>query len=750
MKNRILFTIAILMIFFVGCRKEEVALEPEDLNIELEEVRRKLSAQEVDFFDFSFASRNNLNIISGGLIDFRDNADEAFINTVADKVMLDNSQHDFVSALVQDIGYPIWSRSMVLIEKTAGHRAAVIPFAKLNSTSVEAYLVAFNSTANWQFALVKKEVLRSWLNVNEQSVAGKKAQAFHAINFLWLDKLLFGEMDNGIANWVFSKPELSEPGFVAEPEIDFRCTMWFTSVGICQPIVALRSAEVDFRAICPDGQYFVGAVTSVEPGSDCGPESTTGGITGFNFPGTPGPRWFGGHEHGVGGGGTGTVGYLPTFFNNPYLTPILSRCSQVGQAADGENATGITYTAEELAGCNALASVIGGIVITPDHLAWLHQNRPEVIASIAAYLTNGGGVSNIERQGLAAYAALLASGRINIPLRQFMPRYQLVYGQLVPQLELNEDEAEYLLLANNGALANEIRDFLSEYTDGEETIKTLYGGLREGHFLQEELDDLIRNMRVVHRKKSATELGSNRLEALNQVENIRQYLSRRKTDYGEASEYLGRLLPHLQHTNEFTDQELYRVYELAYDWYSHCVYNTVSSIVRNVIKAVKPFIEMALIESGFQFLGNIIAIRPQASYRVTSELPSTVKESSAQVWNRITGTAPNIPNTTVPNTFTLTAQNGQRFHVQFNATEHLGELVTKNGATVQPWFQSHKGLRSQLVLDDFAKAVDEIVTTHGTIIPNRVYSVGKWQEIIFGEVAPFSNGNVRIFHIKAW
>ncbi len=345
---------------------------------------------------------------------------------------------------------------------------------------------------------------------------------------------------------------------------------------------------------------------------------------------------------------------------------------------------------------------------------------------------------------------MVAAGKTEMPPGQFLALYELVYGQLVPALELNANEAEDLLLLGDGALANEIKQFLEKYEYGEQVLQILFQGLREGHFIPGDLGGIIDNMYVVHEKKSWDDLGANRLEAINQIENIRQYLSRRKTDYGEAAQYLGNLLPHLIHHEEFSNEEVYRAYELAYDWYSHCVYNTVSSIVRNVIKAVRPFIEMALIESGFQFLGNIITIRPQASYRITSELPATVKSSSAAVWNRISNSAANIPNTTIPNTFTFTAQNGQKFHVQFNATEHLGQLVTKNGATVQPWFQAQKGLRSQLVLDDFARAVDEIVTTQGQIIPNRVYSAGKWKEIIFGEVTPFSNGHLRIFHIKAW
>jgi hypothetical protein len=312
------------------------------------------------------------------------------------------------------------------------------------------------------------------------------------------------------------------------------------------------------------------------------------------------------------------------------------------------------------------------------------------------------------------------------------------------------DEVFHLLGEDNGALAQKIIMFLEENNDGLQIMEMLFQGMREGHFSIDDIDDLINNMTVVHQKKDWEDIGNNRLETINQIENIRQYLSRRQTDYGDAAQYLESLLPHLIQHSEFTNEEVYRVYELAYEWYSLCVYNVLSSVVRNVIKAVRPFIEMALIESGFHILGNIFTIRPQASFRTISELPASVQSSTAQVWNRVAGTGANIPNTTIPNTFTFTAQNGQKFHVQFSATEHLGELVTQHGAaTAQTWFQAQKGLRSQLVLDDFAKAVDEIVA-RGPVTPGSTHSAGKWREIVFGDIASYSNGNIRIFHIQAW
>lgn len=324
-------------------------------------------------------------------------------------------------------------------------------------------------------------------------------------------------------------------------------------------------------------------------------------------------------------------------------------------------------------------------------------------------------------------------------------RLRLVYEQLAPVLELNESESSHLLLFENGALAQEIQQFLEENNDGVQIMEILLQGMREGHFPIDDIDELISNMAVAHQKKDWEDIGNNRLETINQIENIRQYLSRRQTDYGDAAQYLESLLPHLIPHSEFTNEEVYRVYELAYEWYSLCVYNVLNSVVRNVIKAVRPFIEMALIESGFHILGNIFTIRPQASFRTISELPASVQSSTAQVWNRVAGTGANIPNTTIPNTFTFTAQNGQKFHVQFSATEHLGELVTQHGAaTAQTWFQAQKGLRSQLVLDDFAKAVDEIVS-NGVPVFEQTLNAGKWG-IRFGPPASYSNGLPRIYH----
>jgi len=446
--------LAAVLIGLGGCEKEKFLQEAEGIENRIIQIKKQLSPLEADFFNPYYVAQNHPDIHPGELIQFRDGEDEAFVNSVVEKLMLDNATHHFVTGMISNAGYPVWSRSMILREETQAVRLAVIPFVKMNESITSSYLLAMKPDDEWMFAFVDRVAFKYFLQ-HEAPTAERARKTFFAINFMWLDKYLFGKEDLMIKQWV--RQHGQAPLRPDSETIEYRCTQLIIINGTCL-IFAISSDNntVESRQDCVSQIWSVQGAEIVSIG--CGPPGTSfGGSSGG------GVQWTGGPLGTTGSGAFGGWGSGPSAFNHPYLSPILSRCSQVGQAADGENASGITYTAEELAGCNALSSVIGGIIITPDHLAWLHQNRPEVIASIAAYLTNGGGVSNIERQGLAAYAALLASGRINIPLRQFMPRYQLVYGQLVPALGLSQDEALYLLLDADSALASQIQQFLQEH-----------------------------------------------------------------------------------------------------------------------------------------------------------------------------------------------------------------------------------------------------------------------------------------------
>lgn len=275
------------------------------------------------------------------------------------------------------------------------------------------------------------------------------------------------------------------------------------------------------------------------------------------------------------------------------------------------------------------------------------------------------------------------------------------------------------------------------------TIKLIEGYTSE-HFLDDDCLEIIEKMMHVH---SQLEWGAfvPRAEYIDQIDAIRIYLGRRHTDYGETSQYLEAILPYLVDEETFTDEEVYAVYEISYNWYLECAYNTLSQTVRQVIKAIRPFIEMALIDGSFRIGLQLFSVSTNAARWLIASLPQSVKNASALVWNRISYSSQFRPNTNIPETFTLTAEGGREYYVQFSGTKHLAELVTKNEAATYAWFESQKGLRSQLVLDDFAKAVDEILSGNSPVIYENPYHAGKW-EIIFGEPTTFSGGLPRIFH----
>jgi hypothetical protein len=128
----------------------------------------------------------------------------------------------------------------------------------------------------------------------------------------------------------------------------------------------------------------------------------------------------------------------------------------------GEVVNGQTYSQSDIDRCNQIQQIIYYTMISPNDLAWLLSNNTEAFTDIATYVSNGDRTP-LQLQGVSAYIRLLVQGRVNISLREFMPKYQIVFGELVPVLGLTEEEAEYLM--DNEELTDAITQFLEEYND---------------------------------------------------------------------------------------------------------------------------------------------------------------------------------------------------------------------------------------------------------------------------------------------
>jgi hypothetical protein len=95
------------------------------------------------------------------------------------------------------------------------------------------------------------------------------------------------------------------------------------------------------------------------------------------------------------------------------------------------------------------------------------------------------------------------------------------------------------------------------------------------------------------------------------------------------------------------------------------------------------------------------------------------------VWDRITPSGPMRPATAIPQYFELQTAGG-KFFVNSNGTKHMAELVVGGDAAAKI---SHSvQMRSQVVLDSFARAVDEAETLG--IRYGEIMNVGGWELII--------------------
>ena len=87
------------------------------------------------------------------------------------------------------------------------------------------------------------------------------------------------------------------------------------------------------------------------------------------------------------------------------------------------------------------------------------------------------------------------------------------------------------------------------------------------------------------------------------------------------------------------------------------------------------------------------------------------------VWDYVTATAENLPNTQIPATFKLKLGSGE-YYVNSNATKHMGEYL-KN---------SSNPINDQQLLHSFSAAIDNI--TSGDMQLGKVYNVDGWEIII--------------------
>lgn len=306
--------------------------------------------------------------------------------------------------------------------------------------------------------------------------------------------------------------------------------------------------------------------------------------------------------------------------------------------------------------------------------------------------------------------------------------------EVATNLDLDSETAGWLL--ERSKVTAEVGDFLDEYSaglDGGRILRPLLEELMSGSMSDEAFSSILA---LVTSIEDITDSNPPRAEYINQISLIQQYLRVRRTDYGVAATFLADVLPELIDVAIYSNEDVVRIYEEAYSWYSECVYRTVYEPLVAVYEAFKPIVEAVIIEYA-------LGLTINAAFAIISKIPPVVVQRTALVWNKIAGNSANYANTLVPRSFNLTVR-GRTFYVPESGSKHIKDLVKKNQAELHPNYAGQMPLRSQLVLDDFANAVDDIVRQNPTIQWEQPYFSGKW-EIIFNQ-ATFPGGNPVIFH----
>lgn len=285
-----------------------------------------------------------------------------------------------------------------------------------------------------------------------------ETKEFYIINDLLIDEAMFGRLDTTFVNWLLAHGDADTAFDDSAEEVDFRCTEWHIYAGRCLTPIALTGAGdvIETRGPCPQGQEFVG-VETIEYSDDC---YGSGGYWDF-FP-TGGGSGSGNHWY-DGPGISGPI--LPTYDNHPVLGPIMSLCNHINEVQSGEVVNGQTFTQADIDRCDAIQTVISQATVTPGDLAWLAQNDPAMLTTIANYL-NAGNHTPSQIESLNAYIHLLAQGQTEMSFVAFMRLYHLVFDNLVPTLGLTQEEGWDLMAHED--LAKELKTLLDHENNSED------------------------------------------------------------------------------------------------------------------------------------------------------------------------------------------------------------------------------------------------------------------------------------------
>jgi len=197
MKINFLLAAAMLLLLVTGCKKDldvhpEISTPTSSTlqSTEIEQMLSNLSAREKGFFDKTFASGTNPHVVHNA--NPRTDADEEYITTVFNTMLMQNAEQPFVDVMIEELGYPFWDKATVLSgEETPEEKAVFIPYAKLQDESISAFLFVFLiPNADPYFALIDRQNMDEIITNGDP--LGFENFGFYLLRYVNFDWTIFG------------------------------------------------------------------------------------------------------------------------------------------------------------------------------------------------------------------------------------------------------------------------------------------------------------------------------------------------------------------------------------------------------------------------------------------------------------------------------------------------------------------------------------------------------------------------------
>ena len=472
--------IACTFILIISCKKDLHEFSLNDDSIKIEETLAKLKTpQERRFFGLDYLSSQNPYLRQ--IPQSRTAEEDSLVKSVLEYLLIENQSENFVPGLIDEVGYPVWDRSRVIVEENNPNSKVVLtPFSKVDEAKIDAYAMAFSSidanSANWSFLIVNEQEIDTLIDdSNSCQIANL---VWHVAQFIKFDEELFGYSHDIFKSWL--------RGCQAAPFFNSlvgseRCQV--VTYVECHPYPFNGEIIFDRSGDCGDGYWS----TSYTVWIGCGTNSPIGG--GF---------WLGGNNGSGNGGSTGTGGggglnYFQTL--SPEVQQIVTQCQDyLAGMEPGGTELPPGFNQSTACKCEQFMSIYNQAPLSSDHLQCLYDQAACEGITTTSLISNYANGTEVDADLISSFLNRTNCGQEGIGFKQFESLYNTVIF-LRDELELNQVEVEWLLEPGNEEIVNEIFSFYNDFnaTYGDEGtnstitasnlfIDLLYANLLEGPY----------------------------------------------------------------------------------------------------------------------------------------------------------------------------------------------------------------------------------------------------------------------------